>query len=574
MEASIAGARAPGRMMTAVSFAPVAVFVAWLAVVFLWRPSILTLAVDDSYFVLNIARHAARGEGFTFDGLHPTNGFHPLWGVLAVPFAWLFGDSTDAYVRVVLAAQVIAVGWGVYAIAGATGRRNPRMLAACAVPFCTFYFTKIFVNGLESALQFAAIAGVIALVSGRGLRRRLDWIFFGLACATAALSRLTAIVFALMFLAANLRRHPDSSVRWLAPIAFLVPVLGYAAINLGVYGHLLPVNAIVKLHTGDPRLGVVLLAFFAVQTVAALLALTVTRACSLRPALRDAAGALAGYVILQAAADTFIRRRLVSEIWYFVPHATMLLLVIAVLDHERLLARFTKRYAAAWTLVLALGLGVGVLRANPASYAPYQAAREAGEWMRANLPGNAIAAGWDCGIAAAFSDRHVVNLEGLVNSFDFTERYLRPGNVARYLQDEKVDYAVAPFSLALLKRGFTSLNGVEFGDFHVLDARCVHFDPAWRSDNAEGAYVVLGRNLPSSADPQLPTLSEIGPSLARGCSDVDAVEPCFSRSRSGEAGASSRAHTSARAHRRPPNPRAFGHSGMTRRPPRAKLCAP
>ena len=34
---------------------------------------------DDSYFYLQIARNISQGFGSTFDGINPTNGYHPLW---------------------------------------------------------------------------------------------------------------------------------------------------------------------------------------------------------------------------------------------------------------------------------------------------------------------------------------------------------------------------------------------------------------------------------------------------------------------------------------------------------------
>ena len=40
---------------------------------------------DDAFYYFTIARHAAAGHGVTFDGLAPTNGFHPLWLVLLIP---------------------------------------------------------------------------------------------------------------------------------------------------------------------------------------------------------------------------------------------------------------------------------------------------------------------------------------------------------------------------------------------------------------------------------------------------------------------------------------------------------
>ena len=34
---------------------------------------------DDAFYYFQVARNAAAGRGVTFDGEHPTNGFHPLW---------------------------------------------------------------------------------------------------------------------------------------------------------------------------------------------------------------------------------------------------------------------------------------------------------------------------------------------------------------------------------------------------------------------------------------------------------------------------------------------------------------
>ena len=34
---------------------------------------------DDSYFYLQVAHNIAQGNGSTFHGITPTNGYHPLW---------------------------------------------------------------------------------------------------------------------------------------------------------------------------------------------------------------------------------------------------------------------------------------------------------------------------------------------------------------------------------------------------------------------------------------------------------------------------------------------------------------
>lgn len=40
---------------------------------------------DDAFYYFQIAKNAAAGNGFSFDGLHATNGFHPLFAWISVP---------------------------------------------------------------------------------------------------------------------------------------------------------------------------------------------------------------------------------------------------------------------------------------------------------------------------------------------------------------------------------------------------------------------------------------------------------------------------------------------------------
>jgi len=37
-----------------------------------------TFFTSDTYYYLAVARHSVNAPFFTFDGLYPTNGFHPL----------------------------------------------------------------------------------------------------------------------------------------------------------------------------------------------------------------------------------------------------------------------------------------------------------------------------------------------------------------------------------------------------------------------------------------------------------------------------------------------------------------
>jgi hypothetical protein len=55
---------------------------------FLHDRQLISRFTDDTFYYLQVARHVAEGDGFTFDGLHGTNGFQPLWQFLLVPLVW------------------------------------------------------------------------------------------------------------------------------------------------------------------------------------------------------------------------------------------------------------------------------------------------------------------------------------------------------------------------------------------------------------------------------------------------------------------------------------------------------
>jgi hypothetical protein len=40
---------------------------------------------DDAFYYFKTAQNIAEGAGITFDGIAPTNGFHPLWMIICVP---------------------------------------------------------------------------------------------------------------------------------------------------------------------------------------------------------------------------------------------------------------------------------------------------------------------------------------------------------------------------------------------------------------------------------------------------------------------------------------------------------
>ena len=93
---------------------------AWLAVVVVWHAAPFSLTFDDAFYYFGIARNVAHGHGSTFDGLDLTNGYHPLWMVLASVVYRLGLDGTTA-VRVLLAFQVLCYGGALVLVARTAG---------------------------------------------------------------------------------------------------------------------------------------------------------------------------------------------------------------------------------------------------------------------------------------------------------------------------------------------------------------------------------------------------------------------------------------------------------------------
>jgi len=57
---------------------------------------------DDAYYYFKVAQNITEGKGITFDGINPTNGFHPLWMVVCIPIFFLARFDLILPLRVLL----------------------------------------------------------------------------------------------------------------------------------------------------------------------------------------------------------------------------------------------------------------------------------------------------------------------------------------------------------------------------------------------------------------------------------------------------------------------------------------
>lgn len=92
-------------------FALITGLVIRLVIVFQPDTSLLTRwGSDDLYYYSQIAGHVANGDGFTFDGIHGTNGFQPLFLFALIPFgSWMLNDWYSSWVVVSLVVTAFSI---------------------------------------------------------------------------------------------------------------------------------------------------------------------------------------------------------------------------------------------------------------------------------------------------------------------------------------------------------------------------------------------------------------------------------------------------------------------------------
>lgn len=449
----------------------------WALFVILWPPAPLAMSTDDAYYYTRIARNVAAGQGATFDGVEPTNGFHPAWLLAMVPLCRFIGDA-DALMRSILVVQLGLVAVGARFLASAVG--VPGTQFAIAIVFLSPYGCKVLVNGLESALAWALLCAAlgagkrVASAVTSSARQALD---YGLLLGACIVARFNAALIALFALARPAVPMRGLLTHAVAATACALPLAAWFVWSLRATGHVVPVSAAIKLaHTGFAPIafGVGVLATGATLVVSrwvnrTLIAQDATaEAWALRP--------LYGYILVQIVADAMVRGMPLPEIWTLVPHLTLGVITLALsLGALRLQP---VRAAVAFGVYAAFVVITWIVRLDSRSWSLYEAARNCGTWVRKHTPDDATIAGWDCGIVAEYaSRRHFVNLDGLANSWSFKQRCLDADALGTCLErDIRPDYIVQYVPSEWLQSDpDLQFDGVSLRAWHVVHHECVTF---------------------------------------------------------------------------------------------------
>jgi hypothetical protein len=429
---------------------------------------LLVRMVDDSSYYLTIARNLAEGNGLTFDGIHSTNGFQPMWLLVLVP-VFLVHGTPETMIRLVALLQTMLLSLA-YLVFWSTQTKifSQRTAALTGILFVGFVFPPC-LNGMESALLIL-LATVLYRYGLHLSRAPLDGrraAVFGLVLGCILLTRLDNIFLALWlfiwFARQCLRIEPRH--RGLAPLligAFAASAVAvpWLAFNLVEFGRIMPISGALKSSFPHSALGPYtlprLVALGTVNQISALLAICwslwtmiqalLHRRPALKPEIHTAATTILAWAITTHFFYTFIFMKTDTFGWYFVLYPLFTIILMSNPIDLLLRSNFVQSRCALYPATAGLLLAVVILRDQmrdpfPQNGGWHTAVYNAALWARQHTPPTAIFAMTDCGHFAFFSLRRVINLDGLANNFDF-QYVLAEHRLNQYLHDNEVDFLV------------------------------------------------------------------------------------------------------------------------------------
>lgn len=198
---------------------------------------------DDAYYYFKVAQNISEGHGSTFDGIHPTNGYHPLWMLVCIPIFALARFNLILPLRVlVIVTGFIQIGTGIllYRLVRSVISPPAAVLAAAFWLFDSYILVFLYKTGVESSIALFFILLLLTLAywletswqDARPTRRQIA--LLAVVAALVVFSRLDLIFFALIFGAWIILR--GSALRHLLPLDIFAIVLAALAAFLARLG--------------------------------------------------------------------------------------------------------------------------------------------------------------------------------------------------------------------------------------------------------------------------------------------------------------------------------------------------
>jgi hypothetical protein len=207
---------------------------------------------EDGYYVLTVARHIGLGQGVTYDGATPSNGFQPLWVFLCAPLFWLSDGDRVSGIRCVLGFHWVLYALGAILLAALSQRiigkvadrpKLAALLAALVFLSSPFVWANSF-NGLETSLSIVCLLASMLCYIAVDRGNRLHLVGCGVLLGVVVLARIDAVFFVIFLTIVQFLRQNSWRVRIVDALCLAGPALlvssPWWAFNVLTFGHLTP----------------------------------------------------------------------------------------------------------------------------------------------------------------------------------------------------------------------------------------------------------------------------------------------------------------------------------------------
>lgn len=409
---------------------------------------------DDAFYYLKIASNAAAGYGFTFDRINTTNGFQPLWLLSLIPFSCLI-HSGELFLKSALVFQIILLALSsgfVYSFQKKTGGKALGLTTLfCFLPFV--FFKSI--NGMETALVVFILSIWLFVINKISHRSSKSYLFFlGILSGLVILSRLDSAVFVLSYIVMFFSK--EKSFRSVLIIAggIIMVITPYFILNYSAFDNFFPVSGFLK--SNQPGAGInkglflftpnIISVFIPVFLAAGLILWLLTKK---NKKILDSQ-----YFILSVLSTGLVLHLLFllfftkGGIYYH--HFIYYKYFIAVLSGfilNRLIDYFkitNKRILLAFfilSVVFFFGYKIFKLYSQDERDNLQTTSYFSAIYVKEHTDKSDVFAMSDAGVFGFFCERNVINLDGLVNNFEYQE-VIKKKELNNYLRKNKVKYIV------------------------------------------------------------------------------------------------------------------------------------
>ena len=421
---------------------------------------------DDASYYLKIAQNFNDGKGFSFDGISRTSGFQPLWQYILIIFTAIFKTTPEATLRAVMILQVILLYissllfviilkkyfTGQIVFAGGlifTVFVYFQYLNGMETPLMILIFLFLFYHFLKSRIFLIRNPGrefVTGILLGFLMLARLDTVFLGI---------VVFVLIVIRIITAEVKdRNGYIKCLMLIGSGALLITLPYLIFNFMYFGNIIPISGYLKstvpqtgLNENIPELLRYREMFFGLLSAAYLFFYFINFRKIKPAAFTTGLAVIATGNILLMIYILFFMNWVIFP-WYFTPFSIFFSFFICLIFKFILSVNFYNSGKLIFKILSAFIIlywgskifGAYYLDTGKSSSWNIQSYK-ASQWALNETEKSDLFAMKDAGHFSYFSNREVINLDGLVNSFEFQE-VLKDKKLNEYLEQNSVKFIV------------------------------------------------------------------------------------------------------------------------------------